>query len=397
MGVKGRILFVVADAGELALLRGQAGLLGPDWEPCFLGSAGEGLQAFAREPFTAVVADLRLPGMGGPGLLQEILARYPATVRVLLAADGDREEAARTLVRSHQLLAKPCDLAFLKSMLEFILSHGQRVGNDHLRGLVTRLGQLPAVPVLYRRITELCESDRGNTDQLAAIIGQDMAMTAALLKLANSAFFSLRQAVTSPAEAISVLGIDLLKALVLAQGLFGQVGAFRIPSFTIQHLWQHSLAVAAAGQRIAEAEQAGSRRASEFFTAGLLHDVGILILASRFPEDYTRVLETNRRSGADLESSEFHVFGATHAELGAYLLALWNLPAPVVEAAAHHHAISRQPNRIFSAAVGIHVADSLCGGQPEHEVFGRVRLDQSYLASLGLANRLPVWRAAIQD
>jgi putative nucleotidyltransferase with HDIG domain len=221
-------------------------------------------------------------------------------------------------------------------------------------------------------------------------------MTAMILKLANSAFFSLRNPVTSATEAVSFLGIDLLKGLVLAHGLFGQVGAFRIPAFTIQHLWQHSLAVAAASRRIAEAEDLGPSRANECFTAGLLHDIGILILASRFPEDYARALETNHRSGGDLEASEFHVFGATHAEVGAFLLALWGIPEPVVQAAACHHGISRQAARGFTAALAVHVADTMCGYNPDHAVFAKARLDEDYLASLGLSGRLPDWEAAVQ-
>ena len=396
MAEKGRILFVDDEPHILADLRRQAALLGDEWEPVFLDSASKGLQAFAEEPFQVVVADLRMPGMGGAEFLQEILARYPSSIRLLLATDADRELAVQSVGRTHQFLAKPCDLAFLRSTVDFSCHHGRRVGNDHVRELIARIGQLPAVPELYREIVQLLESERGSVDQLGAVIGRDIAMTAMILKLANSAFFSLRHKVTSPAEAISYLGIDLLKSLVLAHGLFGQVGAFRIPTFSLQHLWQHSLAVAAGGKRIAEAEEAGSNRANEFFTAGLLHDIGILILASRFPEDYARVLETNRRSGGGLETSEFHVFGATHGEVGAYLLALWGLPEPVVQAAAFHHGIDRQPVRGFTAALAVHVADTIYGYNPDHPVFSRARLDEAYLANLGLASRMPDWTAAMQ-
>ena len=397
MEAKGRILFVDDEPQVLAELRRQAPLLGEAWEPVFLDSASKGLQAFAEEPFQVVVADLRMPGMGGAEFLQEIMARYPSTIRLLLATDSDRELALQSLGRTHQFLAKPCDLAFLKSIVEFSYNHGRRVGNDHVRELIARIGQLPAVPELYREITQLLESDRGSVDQLGAVIARDIAMTAMILKLANSAFFSLRHVVTSPAEAVSFLGIDLLKSLVLAHGLFGQVGAFRIPSFSLQHLWQHCLAVGAGSRRIAEAEEAGANRANEFFTAGLLHDIGILILASRFPEDYGKVLETSRRSGGDLETSEFHIFGATHGEVGAYLLALWGLPEAVVEAAAYHHNISLQPVRGFTAALAVHVADTIHGYNPDHEAFSKARLDEVYLDNLGLAGRMPDWIAAVHS
>jgi len=396
MVAKGRILFVDDEPQALQELRRQAPMLGEAWEAEFVDSGGMGLQAFARCPFNVVVADLRMPGMGGAEFLQEIMARYPSTLRLLMAAEADRELAVQSLGRTHQFLVKPCDLGFLKSVVNFSFDQGLRVDNDHVRELIARIGQLPAVPELYREISALMESERGSVEQLGAIIGRDIAMTAMILKLANSAFFSLRHEVTSPAEAVSYLGIDLLRALVLAHGLFGQVGAFRIPTFSIQHLWQHSLAVGAASRRIAEAEEAGSQRANECFTAGLLHDIGILILASRFPEDYARVLETNRRSGGDLETSEYHVFGATHGEVGAYLLALWGIPEPLAEAAAFHHNINQQPVRGFSAALVVHVADTLYAYNPDHMIFSRARLDESYLTNLGLIDRLPVWMAAVR-
>jgi putative nucleotidyltransferase with HDIG domain len=396
MVAKGRILFVDDEPQVLEDLRRQAPLLDGEWEPEFLDSASKGLQAFAREPFSVVVADLRMPGMNGAEFLQEIMARYPSTVRLLLAAEADREVAVQSVGRVHQFLTKPADLAFIKSLANFTHGLGQRVGNDHVRELIARIGQLPAVPDLYREITTLLESDRGSVDQLGAVIAKDIAMTAMILKLANSAFFSLRHEVTSASEAVSYLGVDLLKALVLAHGLFGQVGAFRIPTFTLQHLWQHCLSVGAASRRIAEAEDLGAQRANQYFTAGLLHDIGILILASRFPEDYARVLETNHRSGGELEASEFHVFGATHGEVGAYLLALWGIPDPVVQAAAYHHAIAQQPVRALTPALAVHVADTIHAYNPEHAVFAKARLDETYLANLGLADRLPIWTAAAQ-
>ena len=103
------------------------------------------------------------------------------------------------------------------------------------------------------------------------------------------------------------------------------------------------------------------------------------------------------RAGGDLDAAESHIFGATHGEVGAYLLALWGIPTPVVLAAAHHHAISRQPGREMSAAVAVHVANSIYGSNPDHEIFSMARVDERYLSGIGLAKRLPVWRDAIQS
>jgi putative nucleotidyltransferase with HDIG domain len=262
-----------------------------------------------------------------------------------------------------------------------------------VRQLVARIGQLPALPSLYREIEDLLESDRGSVDNLGTVIGRDIAMTAMILKLANSAFFSLRQPVTSPSEAVSYLGIDLLKSLVLAHGLFGQVGQFRVPGFTPQHLWHHSLAVAAAAKRIALLENA-PQRSSDFFTAGLLHDIGVLVLASRFPEDYARVLELNRHAGGGMDACEFQVFGATHGEVGAFLLTLWGLPDVVADAAAWHHTLDTRGEPGFTPAVAVHVANAMYAYNPEHDLFSRAVLDETHLDRLGLRGRIPEWRTA---
>ena len=134
MAAKGRILFVDDEQQVLDELRRQAPLLGDEWEPEFVDSAAKGLQAFAQQPFNVVVSDLRMPGMNGAEFLQEIMARYPSTIRLLLATDKDRQLALQSVGRTHQFLAKHCDLAFLKSAVNFSFNRGRRVGKRHPEG-----------------------------------------------------------------------------------------------------------------------------------------------------------------------------------------------------------------------------------------------------------------------
>ena len=386
-----RVLVVDDDP---ALLRSTLERLAalPALEAHGVASASLCLQAFAQQPFDAVLADLHMPVMGGLALLQEIMARYPATLRVILFEDGERSQALGCLGVAHQFLAKPIDAGYLMAMLQSTAATGQAITNAHVRELISRIGQLPAVPTLYREVTALLESEHGTNERIGAAIAKDMAMTAMLLKLANSAYLGLRHPVASPGEAIDYLGVELIKSLVLGYGLFGQASAFRIPTFTINHLWTHSLAVATGARRLAEAEGLGSAAAVECFTAGILHDLGLLVLASRFPEDYTQVLDLTRNAGGDLEAAERKVFGASHGPVGAHLLALWGLPAPLIEAAGWHHAPGHQNVRGFTPALAVHLADAFQAEHAEHEVFATAHLDLDYLAALGFTERLPIWR-----
>ena len=181
----------------------------------------------------------------------------------------------------------------------------------------------------------------------------------------------------------------------LVDKLLSQSGSFRLPTFGLTHLWRHSVSVAGATKQIAEMQGLGRSEAAGHFTAGLLHDIGILVLASRFPEDYSRVLETARHTGSDLETAEFHVLGATHGEVGGYLLGLWGLPAEVVQAASWHHQPRLQETPAFTPALAVHAADCLHADDPEHEIFASARLDEGYLRGLGLLERVPVWRAGL--
>ncbi|HLO65542.1 MAG TPA: response regulator [Holophaga sp.] len=387
-----RILFVEDDLLLLDLMRETLSDMEGVWEMAFVPTAEEALQAFAVRPFDAVVADLWLPGMNGAQLLQKILVRHPSTARFVLSGCDDQGLAMEVVDRAHQFLRKPCDPAYLKSVLRRTFSLGSQVESGHAKELVARVGRLPSVPTLFQEINRLMESERATVENLGAAIGKDMAMTAMILKLANSAFFSLRHTVSNPGDAVSILGIDLLRSLVLAHGLFSQTGAFRFPNFGLSHLWRHSVSVAAITRAIAEQEGISRSRTSEFFTAGLLHDVGILVLASRFPEEYARVLDTSRQGGTDLESAEYHVLGTTHGEVGAYLLGLWGLPQAVVEAASGHHEIRHQEVAAFTPALAVHAADSLHAEDPEHEVFSTARIDEAHLRRLGYAHRIPSWR-----
>ena len=394
MGVPKRILVVDDEPLQLKATLNLLADLAPEWEAQGVASGSLGLQAFARKPYEAVLADLRMPGMDGAEFLQEIMARYPATIRFVLFKKGERNQSLLCLGWAHQFLAKPIEPRYLKSILGLMCTTGSRVENLHVRELVARITQLPAVPNMYAELNALLETPFWTTEQLGKVIAKDMAMTAMILKLANSAFFSVRQPVSSAAEAASYLGIDLLKALILARGIFTQVGAFRIPTFTIQHLWIHSLSVAGAAKHIAETEGAGTHQAVDCFTAGMLHDIGLLILASRFPEEYVKVLDLTRHAGGDLEAAEHHIFGATHGQVGAYLLALWGLPAPVIEAAAYHHAPNLQTGTGFTPTLAVHAANALHSEKAEHEIFSTAQLDLGYLAATGFLDRVPDWRSA---
>ena len=131
----------------------------------------------------------------------------------------------------------------------------------------------------------------------------------------------------------------------------------------------------------------------EAFVAGLLHDTGKLVLASNFPEEYDQILRTGQAGSLALLTAEEHTFGANHAEVGGFLLGLWGLPVPVVEAIALHHQPGKSAHPTFSALTAVHVATALVNlQQAQQSPNSPEDLDLNYLEKLGLKARLELWR-----
>jgi HD-like signal output (HDOD) protein len=134
----------------------------------------------------------------------------------------------------------------------------------------------------------------------------------------------------------------------------------------------------------------------EAFVAGLLHDTGKLVLASNFPQSYEQVLARAPSGGMELLRAEERLFGANHAEVAAYLLGLWGLPIPVVEAVALHHHPRKCSHLQFSPLTAVHAADALVHWQTEIEAGTGDSFDLEYLSALGLDGRVEQWRAAAE-
>ena len=189
------------------------------------------------------------------------------------------------------------------------------------------------------------------------IISRDIARTAKILQLVNSAFFGVAQPINNPVEAAIYLGLNTIHSLVLSAEFFSQYDQKNCRAFLLETLAQHSWLTGGLARRVAQEERQDIKIIEQCFLAGLLHDVGQLILASGLPEEYAGVLAKSRDQNLPVGEVEQEFFGATHAEVGAYLLALWGLSNPITEAVALHHQPARCATPEFSPAVAVHAAN----------------------------------------
>ena len=393
--MKKRILFV---DDETLVLQGLQRMLRPwreEWEMEFVESGAQALERMAQQPFDLIVSDMRMPGMNGAELLSEVMKRHPQTIRLILSGHADKDLILQCTGSTHQFLAKPCDPEALKATVLRASAIENTLRNEQLRKLVSQMDRLPSIPSLYTEIVEAFQNPEVTLEEVGGIIAKDIAMTAKILKLVNSAFFGLKRRVTNPTEACTFLGLDTIRSLVLSINAFSQFESVALQKFSLSALWSHSMDTAAAAKTIARLQNADQKVADESFVAGMLHDTGKLVLAANFSERFNQVLQLVCQEKLEPAAAEEQVFGANHADIGGYLLGLWGLPVPVVEAIALHHCPSRGTQKSFSPLIAVHVANALVHQKQANGDTSSSQVDSACLAALGLSDRLSVWRQAI--
>lgn len=387
-----RILFVDDDPLVLMLLQRQLRARRTEWEMEFVGDGHEALALMAVQPAEIVVSDLRMPGMNGVELLSEVRQRYPQTIRLIHSGDADSQLVFSSAGCAHQFLSKPCEAEIIDRTLARVARVQESLGNHQLRALLSRMEGLPSVPAVYCAMMEALRHPGTTIADLGTIIARDPAMTVQMLKLTNSAFFGLRYEVVDPVEALSFLGIDLVKSLVLMAHMNSHGEKHSLPEGLMERLWKHGLETAAIARAIAKSEGADLNTMNAAAVAGMLHDVGKLILASNLGGEYRKVLEmTDGR--VDLIEAESYAFGATHADVGGHLLELWGLPVAVVEAIALHHVPARGAVRGFTPLMAVHVANGLAYARNRaHSGRPSAPWDIDWLSDLGFDDRLEAWK-----
>jgi putative nucleotidyltransferase with HDIG domain len=280
----------------------------------------------------------------------------------------------------------------LKQTIERVFALRSQLANKELRHLISKLDAIPGLPATYGRVSELLRDPDASVQEVGRVIGEDVGMTVKILQLVNSAFYGLTRQVTSAEEAAVYLGIDTLRTLVLTFGVFASFEADHIPPEAVEALYRHSLNTGTLAKAIAERERFAKDQVEEAFMAGMLHDLGKLVMVHNMPKSYGRLLRATVDRNLPIHLAETEIFGATHEQIGAYLIRLWGLPDAIAEAVALHHSPQLCPGRRFNPVGVVHVADALDHREvPPRGEMENTRLSTAYLAQLGLTDRLTDW------
>lgn len=337
------VLFVDDEPQILEGLRDMLRRKRDVWEMTFLVGGEQALSEVETRSFDVVIADMRMPRIDGATLLQEVRVRHPETVRMILSGQGDNDSSLRAATIAHQFIAKPCSADELISTIERVLAIQTLLRDERVRSAAGATTSLPPAPQLYSQLRDAIAAPGSSARTIAAIVENDPAMCAKLLQLVNSAFFGLGRAINSPSEAVAYLGLGVIQSLALSSEIFSRFKAGTFAGAIAEEVEAHSLRVARLASRVSPSEARAN-----VFIAGILHDIGKLVLAANCAATFRGVWEESRARHVRLNVVERERGAVEHPHVGAYLLGIWGLPQSIVEAVATHH--EPPQTEIFPAA-----------------------------------------------
>jgi putative nucleotidyltransferase with HDIG domain len=380
-----RVLFV---DGAVRVLDGLQRMLRPlrhEWAMEFAAGGREALDRLSESNYDVLVTGIDMPEIDGLALLSEAIRICPQTVRIVLCGGDDPDAILRSVSLAHQYLVKPCDAHAIQGTVEKALALRSILDVPSLSGLIGRMKSLPSPPAIYYRLMHAVLNEKISASELGSIIAQDLGMTAKILQLVNSPLFAPSRVIVTPEQAVIYLGLDMVRALAITESIFCQFGMRNHPGFSPEELRDHSFQVATLARRIARERRLAPQFVDDIYLGGLMHDIGKLVLGSNFPGEYREVVRYFGDSEA-LRETERRLFGTTHAEVGAYLLWLWGMPASVAGIVAQHHPAVEDTGATEPAAI-VNLADRMIRG-------GESAPDRDFLLRIGLPAsllELPDW------
>jgi len=308
------------------------------WNIKYFTDGSKALSFIKENNVSLVISDMKMPNMNGFELMEQISTFSPGTIRIILSGHTDDNIAYKSVRIAHQFLSKPIKTELLISTIEKALKYREIVSNTYLSDIVNGLTMIPSLPAIYNEITETLKDEETTFKEIGKIVEKDVGLTVSLLKIANSAFFGINREVKTAIDATMFLGIDVVKNLLLFISVYSKLDQQSLNDMGLSYLWDHSLLVAKISKDIAIYLGMDKNKSEICYTAGLLHDLGRLILATNFPEDYKSIIELDIENATFL-TVEKEIFGANHAMVGAYLASIWGLPIDIVNSIWCHHDI----------------------------------------------------------
>lgn len=382
---KRRILFVDDEPRVVDALQRYFRPLRATWEVMGATSARAALDIMETKSFDVVVSDMRMPEMDGATFLGIAKQKFPATMRIILSGQTDSQSGMRVVSVAHQFLGKPTDPALLLESIQRLNATHDAISDPAVRAAIGSVDALPSTQRLYGELNALLHDENASMDAIAHVIEAEPALVLKLLQLVNSAFFGVRRHIVEVSQAVSYLGIDIVRGLVLSVGIANSL-PIRASRFDADDFHRHSLAVA----QMCKYVDPNGQSVSVSFAAALLHDIGQLVLASTMPSEFDGIVERAHANGRTFDEEEAVSRSCNHTQIGAALLDMWGVPYQVVEALLTFEVAPKTTRTSLAPADVVYLSHRLVS-KVGHEL--DTDEDRAYLARVGVSDRVEGWAA----
>ena len=387
-----RLLVVAQDEAECPDLEQRLLPLRERWNVSVVSTGAQALGLLQTHTFAAVITCLELSDMHGRMFHAQAARERPGTARFVRSNGSAGLSIPGAPDANPHLISLDPEPDQWDARVRSVLLLDGWLAQKGVRSLMARLRKLPTLPTVYNQVVGALQSPDTPIEKVARLIAKDPMMTAKLLQVANSAYFGLEEPVASAVEAVIFLGTERVKGLVLLADVFSKFTISNEIGLRVDELWRHCLESATFAQTVARWETKDERQAELAFTAGMLHDIGKLLLAGNLTADYRIALEQSRRAQLPLEEVETRFFGASHAQVGAVMMGTWGLPFDLVRAIGFHHTPAASDDTRFSVLTAVHAGDVLAHRGATDPMQTGAHFNLPYLRRLGLEHHRNDWR-----
>lgn len=373
--VQRTILAVGAERREFARISSATDYMPGSWRVLTADDEIAAGRALDEQPIHAAVVCLD-PTHGGIALLDWLRTEHPRVPRIAAFPPRSHDRILEAANAANVYVAPEVPERELAHLIGRTVGLQSRLRTERLLALAGSLQRIPSVPQVYAELRSVISDPDFDLSQVATVIGRDPGLSVKVLQVVNSAFYGLQRKISDLHQAVSLLGSATITSLVLGitvQDQFRLLGAARQ---ALETEWHRALTVAAAAKRVAHAESRDRAMSEAAYLAGLLHNVGRLVLAANFSDRFVAISWPDDR--ARLIDVERSAFGAGHPELGALLLGGWGLDDELVEAVTFYAEPSSSLGTRFSPLSALHVAVALSPG-------GASLIDDRYLDDLDIS------------
>jgi HD-like signal output (HDOD) protein len=370
------------------------------WQVFCIDDSDTLLSRLEIEHYDAIIISSAVKDYTEISVLRRAQEINPAILRFQLGSKLETpKEMAQKVELTHRIFPDPSATEEIAQTIEYLFKITRLINRPSLKQFISQQKKLPAAPTIYKDLTQELSSDTTNAKRIAAIVEQDPALSAKIIQLVNSSYFGLARQISHIPEAVSIIGIRMLRGLALCS----QTSNIYPPHknwkyFSFEKVNQRSLLVARLAREICQDAGTNKGIMEQAFLGGLLHDIGILVMASQDPAAYLKILQYATKEEKPLHTAERKISGVYHGEVGAALMTLWNIPALTVEAILFHPIPLLSKDQDFKPLTAVHVADALippawqCKSSQMNS-----QLSEDYLERIGHLKNLHRWKLMAYD